>query len=78
MRKPIGQNKVYDFLVDYITTNLYSPSIRDICDGCGYKSTSTVQSHLISLERRGLIALENYGSPRCIKLVGYKMVKEKQ
>ena len=69
-----GQDKVYDFIVAYVKENLFAPSIRDICQGCGYTSTSTVATHLYQLQKRGLIELPNeWGSPRCIKLVGYKL-----
>lgn len=65
---------VYDFLVEFITENLYAPSIREICDGTYLSSTSSVYSHLCKLEEEGKIEIKAY-SPRAIKLVGYKFVK---
>lgn len=74
-----GQKKVYKFLVEYITEHLYAPSIREICDGCGYYSTSTVAAHLVRLQKKGLIELsDKFAANRCIKLVGYKLIKEEQ
>jgi len=49
------QQAVYDFIVEYISENAYSPSIREICSGVGLKSTSTVHNHLRRLSEDGLI-----------------------
>lgn len=49
------QQAVYDFIVEYISENAYSPSIREICNGVGLKSTSTVHNHLRRLSDDGLI-----------------------
>ena len=35
----------------------YPPSVREICDATGLKSTSTVHGHLIRLEKKGLLYL---------------------
>lgn len=70
-----ADKKVYDFIVDYTRRHLYAPSIRDICKGCGYSSTSTVNAHLYKLQHKGLIKLGENGQPRCIKLVGFKLIK---
>ena len=49
------QQAVYDYIVEYISENAYSPSIREICSGVGLKSTSTVHNHLRRLSEDGLI-----------------------
>ena len=46
---------VYEYLVDFIQTNGYPPSVREICNGVGIKSTSTIHSHLKRLEEMGRI-----------------------
>ena len=72
-----SEKKTYDFIVDYVTENLYAPSIRDICKGTGFYSSSTVSAHLYSLQHEGYIKIgEEIGQPRSIKLLGYKLVKE--
>ena len=43
------------FIKRYIETNGYPPSIRNICEGCNIKSTSTVHSHLEKLEYKNYI-----------------------
>lgn len=65
---------VYDFLVEFITENMYTPSIREICEGTYLSSTSSVYNHLCKLEEEGKIEIKAH-SPRAIKLVGYKFVK---
>ena len=67
--------KVYDFLVDFLTKNGYVPSIREICNGIGIKSTSTIFEHLAALEREGKIEIKDK-SPRAIRLVGYEFVEK--
>lgn len=60
-------NLIYDFIVSYIDDNGYAPSVRDICDGVGVKSTSTVHAHLKRLETLGRLTYEG-GKRRAIKL----------
>jgi DNA-binding MarR family transcriptional regulator len=43
----------------FIAKNRYSPSIEEIAQGCGYKSTSSVQMHLLRLEARGYVTRQH-------------------
>ena len=52
-------NQVYNFTVDFIEENGFSPSIRDICEKLNIKSTATAYSYLNRLKEKGLIT----GSP---------------
>ena len=49
------QKKILDFLKQEILTKGYPPSVREICDAVGLKSTSTVHGYLERLEKKGLI-----------------------
>lgn len=69
--------RVYAFLVEYTTNNGYPPTIREIGDGVGLKSTQTVCRYLNRLQSMGLIHTEET-KPRAISLVGYKLVKEEE
>lgn len=69
------QMDVYNFIVAYMTKNMYSPSVRDICKAIGINSTSTVWTHLEALKRLGLIDYKP-AQTRSIVLKGYKLVKE--
>lgn len=68
------RRKIYDFLVKFITENGYSPSIREICIGTGYNSTSTIYKQLMTLEMMGKIHTKERKS-RTISLVGFQFVK---
>ena len=50
-----SQQKVYDYLVDHKDEGI-APTVREICDATGFKSTSTVHNHLNTLERLGYIS----------------------
>ena len=71
----IMREKIYNFIVNFMTENGYSPSIREIGDAVGLSSTSSVFNHLMNLQDEGLIKMQNRKS-RTISLVGYKFVKE--
>ena len=47
--------KVYEFTVDFINKNGYSPSIREICEKCDIKSTSSAFSYVERLKNDGLL-----------------------
>lgn len=68
------RQRIYDFLVEFITNNGYSPTIREIADGTGLKAKSWVHHHLSVLEDMGKIHTQN-GKSRTISVVGYKFVK---
>ncbi len=70
-----ARQKIYDFLIDFFMQNGYAPSVREIAAAVGLKSTSTIFSHLAKLEKEGKIEIRDK-SPRAIRLVGYKFVKE--
>ena len=62
------QEKILNFMNDYIKENGYPPSIREICAGVGLSSTSTVHAHLQNLTKKGLIQKSGLKS-RSIKVV---------
>ena len=61
------QQKIYDFIVQYIRTRGYSPSVREIGEAVGLKSPSTVHFHLKHLEEVGVIE-KGAGKGRAIAL----------
>ncbi len=46
---------IYDFVKEYSDSNGFPPSIREICDVTGIKSTATVYDYLNRLKSKGLI-----------------------
>lgn len=63
-----SQAKVFDFLKESIAGGI-TPSVREICEATGLSSTSTVHSHLKSLEELGYIK-RTTGLNRSIRIVG--------
>lgn len=61
------QQKIYDFIAQYIRTQGYSPSVREIGEAVGLKSPSTVHFHLKHLEEVGVIE-KGAGKGRAIAL----------
>jgi repressor LexA len=51
----VKQQMILDFLKAEIRKNGYPPTVREICEAVGLSSTSTVHSHLETLERKGHI-----------------------
>lgn len=62
------QKDILDFLSDFIRRNGYPPSVREIGDAVGLSSSSTVHSHLNSLEDKGYIKRDP-SSARAISLI---------
>lgn len=65
-----SQQKIYDYIKQYIDNKGFSPSVREICEATGFKSTATIHFHMKNMEMKG--AIERVpGTNRAIKLVGY-------
>ncbi len=64
------QKAVLDFIEMTIRKTGIAPTVRDICDGLGLSSPSTVHVHLKTLEDKGLIRRDPLKS-RCITVVGH-------
>lgn len=62
------QKAVLDFIEKTIDETGIAPTVRDICDGLGLSSPSTVHVHLKTLEDKGFIHRDPLKS-RCITLV---------
>lgn len=63
-----NQEKILNFIKQMVTEKGYPPSVREICQGVGIKSTSTVHSHLEKLEKAGLIR-KDPTKPRAIEIL---------
>jgi len=71
MRKPRGDNqaKILAYIKQEIQDKGYPPSVREICDAVGLKSTSTVHGHLTRLEKKGMLHRGTM-KPRAIEVLG--------
>lgn len=61
------QQEILDYLKKCILTKGYPPSVREICDAVGLKSTSSVHAHLQTLEKNGYIRRDT-SKPRAIEI----------
>ncbi|NLV58108.1 MAG: transcriptional repressor LexA [Clostridiales bacterium] len=50
-----SQAKILEYIQRSIKEVGYPPSVRDICNATGLKSTSTVHGHLLRLQKKGLL-----------------------
>ena len=55
------QMEIYEYLKKEILSKGYPPAIREICEAVNLKSTSSVHSHLESLEKNGYIKGDEKG-----------------
>ncbi len=62
------QSEILRFMKDYILDKGYPPSVREMCSGVNLKSTSSVHSHLETLEKNGYIRRDP-SKPRAIEIV---------
>ncbi len=63
------QQEIWDFLVRYVDSHGYPPTVREIGEHVGLASPSTVHAHLANLERAGLIKRDPT-KPRALELTG--------
>ena len=47
------QQQILDYMKSEVREKGYPPSVREICQAVGLKSTSTVHGHLARLEKKG-------------------------
>ena len=63
------ERKILDFMVQYLRSNTYQPSIREIGERFGIKSTKTVSEHLQALAEKGCLERDPSRS-RGVKILG--------
>lgn len=62
------QQEILDYIKEEIMAHGYPPSVREICRAVGLKSTSSVHSHLETLEKNGYIKRDPT-KPRTIEIM---------
>ena len=70
------QQQILDYIKDTILKKGYPPTVRDICEAVDLKSTSSVHSHLETLEKNGYIRRDPT-KPRAIEIIddSFQMVR---
>lgn len=72
--KNTKQKEIYEYVKNCVLTKGYPPSVREICEAVGLRSTSTVHGHLERLEKKGLIRRDPT-KPRAIELIKDNVTK---
>ncbi|MBE5964749.1 MAG: transcriptional repressor LexA [Lachnospira sp.] len=62
------QQEILDFIKNEILSKGYPPAVREICEAVNLKSTSSVHSHLETLEKNGYIRRDPT-KPRTIEII---------
>nr|WP_330390355.1 transcriptional repressor LexA [Paramaledivibacter caminithermalis] len=62
------QSRILEFIRSEVNSKGYPPSVREICQAVGLKSTSTVHGHLRRLEKKGYIRRDST-KPRAIEVL---------
>lgn len=72
-----ARKKILKYITAYIQTHGYSPSVREIGEAVGLSSSSSVQNHIQRMIKDGTLETDAPpGTPRAIRVPGYKFVKE--
>ena len=69
-RRPISkkQQEILDYMKNEILERGFPPSVREICEAVGLRSTSSVHAHLEALEKNGYIR-KDATKPRAIEVI---------
>ncbi len=62
------QKQIFDYVKESINDRGYPPAVREICEAVSLKSTSSVHSHLETLEEKGYIRRDPT-KPRAIEII---------
>ena len=62
------QNEILEYIKECVLKKGYPPSVREICEAVHLKSTSSVHSHLATLEEKGYIRRDPT-KPRTIEII---------
>lgn len=72
----VKQQEILEYLKEVILAKGYPPTVREICEKVDLKSTSSVHSHLETLEKKGYIRRDP-AKPRAIEICddSFQMVR---
>lgn len=79
-RKPLTEKEqmTLEYIQDYMLRENIVPSMRELCDGLGCRSTCTIFNRISSLEQKGYVELGKTGESRSLKVAGiaYRKLKD--
>lgn len=71
----VTNEAILEFIIKYSQEHTYPPSVQEIGDAMGFKSTSTTWNRLQKMLKIGMIESDNPGAARAIRVPGYILVK---
>ena len=71
----VRHKQIRDYIVQYTIAHGWPPSVREIGEGVGLESKSSVHLHLKQMADAGIIKMVP-GQPRCIAVPGLENVWE--
>ena len=69
------QSEILEYIKEEILSKGYPPAVREICNAVHLKSTSSVHSHLETLEKNGYIRRDPT-KPRAIEIVDFNITRK--
>ena len=70
------KDKILQSIITYISEHGYPPTVREIMQAVGLKSTNSAQACLKQMLAEGMIETDHEGSARAIRVPGYKYEKK--
>ena len=68
------RKRILGAIKGYIIQHKYPPTIREICDMTGIKSTSTIQAHIERMIDTGILETDaEYNSRRALRIPGMRI-----
>lgn len=68
---------ILEYIKQYIQQHSYPPCRREIGDGVGLKSTSSVQSHINRMLADGMLETDDEsGTPRALRVPGMQIISQ--
>ncbi|MDD5749300.1 MAG: transcriptional repressor LexA [Patescibacteria group bacterium] len=65
------QKQILDFITEFIQSNQYAPSYREIAEYFGLSSTATIHEHVKALEDKGLLS-SSHNTARSLEIINYR------
>ena len=70
------ENKILEFVINYLVLHCYPPTVREIGKGVGLSSSSTVHMYIREMLECGMLETdEASGKSRALRVPGYRIVK---
>ena len=76
--KTVSDEEILKVIKNYIQKHGYAPSLDEIGKAVGLKSKNSIWNRIQGMLRKGMLETDHNGSPRAIRIPGYKFVKEEQ